>query len=105
MADGAALGLGMAEHHPVASASFEVYAHVHARAVSSQLRAALRGAPMSQHSESEEARTELNDVSGPAHSYAYRVRATVNGPVGEVLAVRRRLAEIEAATLGRLHLA
>jgi len=99
------LGLGMAEHHPVASASFEVYAHVHARAVSSQLRAALRGAPMSQHSESEEARTELNDVSGPAHSYAYRVRATVNGPVGEVLAVRRRLAEIEAATLGPLHLA
>ena len=101
----AGAGLRVAESHSVASASFEMRAHVDTRAVSARLRAALRGAPMSQHSESEEARAEVNESSGPVHTYVYRVRATVNGPVGDVLAVRGDLADIDAATLGPLHLA
>jgi hypothetical protein len=62
---------------------------------------------MSQHSESEEAHDGAQGVElyAPAHAYTYRVQATVSGPVGDVLAVRADLADIEAATLGPLHLA
>jgi hypothetical protein len=105
---GAALGLRVTDRRPVTRATFEMHAEVYSRDVSAQLRAALRGAPMSQHSESEQAHAEDKggvDLYAPVHTYTYRVRATVNGPVGEVLAVRRRLADVEAAQIEPLHLA
>jgi len=105
---GPAVGLRVAERRSVSRASFDVHAEVYSRDVAAQLRAALRGAPMSQHSESEEAHTEDKggvELYAPVHAYAYRVRATVNGPVGDVLAVRRRLADVEAAEIEPLHLA
>jgi hypothetical protein len=104
---GSGVGLRVAERRPVTRASFGVHAEVYAREVATQLRAALRGAPMSQHSESEEAHAEDKGIElyAPVHSYAYRMRATVDGPVGDVLAVRRRLADIEAAEIEPLHLA
>ena len=104
---GPAVGLRVAERRPVTQASFDMRAEVYSRDVSAQLRGALRGAPMSQHSESEEAHDGAEGVElyAPAHAYTYRVQATVNGPVGDVLAVRGDLADIEAATLGPLHLA
>ena len=104
---GPAVGLQVAERRPVSRASLDVQAEVYSRDVSAQLRAALRGAPMSQHSESEEEHAENKGVElyAPVHSYTYRVRATVNGPVGDVLAVRRRLADVEAAEIEPLHFA
>jgi hypothetical protein len=104
---GAPVGLRVGDRHPVTRATFDVHAEVYARAVASQLRGALRGAPMSQHSENEAEHAEDKggvDLYAPVHSYTYRVRATVNGPVDEVLAVRRRLAEVEAAQIEPLHL-
>jgi hypothetical protein len=103
---GPTVGLRVAERRAVSRASFGVNAEVYSRDVAAQLRAALRGAPMSQHSESEEAHAEDRGVElyAPVHSYVYRVRATVNGPVGDVLAVRRLLADVEAAALESLHL-
>jgi hypothetical protein len=104
---GDALGLRVTERRPVSTASFGVHAEVYARDVSAQIRAALEGAPMSQHSESETEHAEGKGVElyAPVHSYSYSVRATMNGPVDDVLAVRRRLAGIEAAQLEPLHLA
>ena len=101
------VGLRVTERRPVSTASFDVHAEVYARDVSAQIRAALQGAPMSHHSENEAAHAEDKGVElyTPVHSYTYRVRATVNGPLDDVLAVRRRLADIEAAQLEPLHLA
>ena len=96
---GPALGLHVKKPRAVARASFAMHAEADSRDVSAQLRAALRGAPMSQHAESE---AEHADAS--VHAYAYRVRATVNGPVEDVLAVRRRLGAVEAAQIEPLRL-
>jgi len=103
---GAASGLRVAERRPVSRASFGMRAEVYSRDVAAQLRGALRGAPMSQHTETETAHAGAQGVElyTPAHEYTYRVQATVNGPVGDVLAVRGDLADIEAATLDPLHL-
>jgi hypothetical protein len=104
---GASVGLQMAERHPASRATFGVHAEVYSREVAARLRDALRSAPKSQHSESEEAHAQDTGVElyAPAHAYTYRVRATVDGPVGDVLAVRRRLADVEAAQIEPLHLA
>ena len=103
---GPAVGLRVAERRPVSRASFGVHAEAYSRDVSARLRAALRGAPMAQHSESEEEHAESKGVElyAPVHSYTYRVRATVNGPIGDVLAVRRLLADVAAAEIEPLHL-
>lgn len=101
---GRALGLRVAERKSVARATFAMHAEAHARNESAQLRSALRGAPMSQHSESEQEHAATTGGS-PVHSYTYRVQATVNGPVGAVLDVRRRLAEVAAARIEPLQLA
>jgi hypothetical protein len=99
-------GLRVTERRPVARASFGMRAEVYSRDVAAQLRGALRGAPMSQHTENEEAHSGAEGVElySPAHAYTFRVQATVNGPVGDVLAVRGDLADIPAATLGPLRL-
>jgi hypothetical protein len=109
--DGSEVGLRVADRHPVNAASFGFAAQVYARDVSAEIRAALRALPpgvhLTQHSEHEEEHAESKGVElyAPTHHYMYRVNGTVAGPVGEVLAVRRRLADIEAVKLDPVHLA
>jgi hypothetical protein len=108
---GTALGLRIADRHPIATASFAVAADVYARDVATQIRAVVRALPagvhLTQHSEHEEEHAENRGVElyAPAHHYAYRVRGTLAGPVDGVLAVRRQLGDIEAVRLEPLHLA
>ena len=78
---------------------------VSTRDVAAQARAALSGAPMSRHSESETEHATSGDRGRSVHVYAYRLSATVDGPVGDVLAVRRRLAAVEAAKIGPVRVA
>jgi len=100
---GRPLGLRVAEQRSVVCATFAMHAEASARDVSARLRATLRGAPTSQYSESEHEHS--GSTGGVAvHSYTYSVRATVDGPVGDVLDVRRRLAQIDAARIEPLHL-
>jgi hypothetical protein len=108
---GAPLGLRVADHHPVASASFRFAAEVFSRDVSSAIRTILRALPagvrFEQHAESEDEHTEHKGVElyAPVHHYAYRVRGKPVGPLGGILEVRRRLGEIEAVVLEPLQLA
>jgi hypothetical protein len=107
---GTALGLRVADRHPVGAASFDFAAEVYAREVSTRIRSVVRALPpgvhATQHSEHEEEHAADTGVElyAPAHHYAYRVRASLTGPVGEVLEVRRRLGEIEAVQLEALRL-
>jgi hypothetical protein len=108
---GKPLGLRIADRHPVTTATFGLSAEVYARDVSTQIRAVMATLPAgvhaTQHSEQEEEHTTHKGVElyAPAHHYIYRIRATLSGPVDGVVAVRRRLAEIEAVQLEPLHLA
>jgi hypothetical protein len=101
---GPAVGLRAVARRPVARAAFETHADVAARDVAAGLRAALKGAPMSAHAESEEAHASSQGAGGLVQTYAYRVRATVDGSVADVLAVRHRLAAIDVAQIGPLRL-
>ncbi len=93
------------------SASFAFSADVYARDVAGTIRGIVRALPpgvrATQHSEDETEHAEHKGVElyAPAHQYEYRVRATLGCPLAEVLAVRRRLADIEAVRLEPLHLA
>jgi hypothetical protein len=102
---GTGLGLRIADRHPVATASFGFAAEVYARDVSAQIRAVLGALPagvhLTRHTEHEEEHAESKGVElyAPTHHYVHRVSGTLAGPFGEVLAVRRRLADIEAVRL------
>jgi hypothetical protein len=108
---GRTLGLRIADRHPVTTASFAFAAEVYARDVAAQIRAIVRALPagvhFTQHSEHEEEHAESKGVElyAPTHHYAYRTNGVLAGPLGEVAAVRRRLADIEAVRLEPLHLA
>ena len=109
---GAALGLRVEDHHPVASASFRFAAEVFSRDVSSAIRAILKALPagvrFEEHAESEdESHTGAKGVElyTPVHHYAYRVKGKPVGPLGGILEVRRRLGEVEAVALEPLHVA
>ena len=45
------------------------------------------------------------ELYAPVHEYTYRMSGRVTGPVTGVLEVRRRLGDIEAASLEPLHVA
>ena len=107
---GGALGLKVADRHPVAGATFGLEAEVFSREVSATIRAALRvlpdGVRFTQHSEQEQEHAEDKGVElyAPAHHYVYRVRGRLAGPLEGILTVRRSLADIEAVRLTPLHL-
>jgi hypothetical protein len=108
---GSGVGLRVADRHPVADASFAVAAEVFSREVATDLRAVLGDLPagvhFTQHSEHEEDHAEEQgvDLYAPVHRYAYRMRGTIAGPLAAILAVRRRLGDIEAARIEPLRLA
>ena len=107
---GDALGLRVADRHPIPGATFALDAEVFSREVSATIRAALRPLPdgvrFTQHAEHEHEHTEDKGVElyAPAHHYIYRVQGRLAGPLESMLTVRRRLAEIEAVRLTPLHL-
>ena len=107
---GGGLGLRVIDRHPVASASFGLEAEAFSRDVTAAIRAALRALPdgvrLAQHSEQESEHSEDKGVElyAPAHHYTYRVQARLTGPVEGALAVRHRLADIEAVCLTPLRL-
>src|SRR5258706_13801628 len=109
---GGPVGLRIADHHPVASASFRFAAEVFSRDVSSAIRAILNALPagvrFEEHSESEEASQHEHkgvELYAPVHDYAYRVEGKAVGSLDGILDLRRRLAEIEAVALEPLALA
>lgn len=107
---GAPVDLRIADRHPVTSASFAFSADVYARDVAAAIRGVVRALPggvhTTQHGESEAEHAEHEGVElyAPAHHYEYHVRATLAGPVAGVIAVRRRLVDIEAVRLEPLRL-
>jgi len=107
---GGAVGLRLAGRHAVAGASFAVEAEVYSREVAADIRAALQAVPegvrVERDSEREEVRAEYAGVElyAPVHDYVYGVAARVAGAPAGVLAVRRRLAGIEAVRVSPLHL-
>jgi hypothetical protein len=108
---GSGVGLRMVDRHPVATGSFTFATEVYSRDVSAQIRAIVEPLPLgvrlTQHSESEDERTDATGVElyAPVHDYVYRTRGTLEGPVDGILEIRRRLGEIEALQLEPLQLA
>ena len=107
---GGAVGMRIADRHPLTGASFRFSVEVYSREVATQIRLALRALPpgvrFEQQSEHEEEHADAKGVElyAPEHHYAYRASGTLVGPVAGVLDVRRGLGEIEAVTLAPLHL-
>ena len=107
---GSRVGLRVADRHPVADASFAFAASVFSRKVATDIRAVVRDLPpgvqVTQDSEDEEEHDEEQGINlyAPVHRYAYRVRGTIGGPLGDILDIRRRLGEIEAVRIEPLHL-
>jgi hypothetical protein len=103
------IGLRVERSHPVAGASFVVRVETFSREVSSAVRGALDALPpgvrVEDRQESEQSTAEGHGVElyAPIHDYTYTLWARVTGPIAGVLEVRRRLSEIEAATLEPLH--
>jgi hypothetical protein len=77
--------------------------------VAASVRAALHALPadvrVEERQESEQSTGDGHGVElyAPLHDYTYALSGRVTGPVGGVLEVRRRLAEIEAAVLESLY--
>jgi hypothetical protein len=103
------IGLRIERRHPVAGVRFDVQVETFSREVASAVRAAIDAPPegirVESRQESEKSTGEAHGVAlyAPVHDYTFTLTARVTGPVAGVLEVRRRLSEIEAATLGPLH--
>jgi len=104
------IGLSVERTHAVSGARFDVRAEAFSREVASALRSVIDSPPPgvrlesrqeSEHSLGEEHHVDLYDR---VHHYTYELSVRVVGPIAGVLGVRRRLAEIEVATLEPLHL-
>ena len=95
--------------HGIESASFAVHVETFSREVSAEVRGALEPLPagvrLDNRQEQEESTGEPHRVElyAPVHGYSYRMSGRVTGPVVGVLEVRRRLGEIEAASLEPLY--
>jgi hypothetical protein len=103
------VGLRVERVHGIESASFAVHVETFSREVSAAVRDALDPLPaavrLDDRQEKEESTGEPHTVElyAPVHEYSYRMSGRVTGPVAGVLEVRRRLGEIEAASLEPLH--
>jgi len=103
------VGLRVERMHGIESACFVVHVETFSREVSSAVRGALDALPdgvrLENRQEQEESTGEPHGVElyAPVHEYSYRMSGRVTGPVAGVLEVRRRLGEIEAASLEPLH--
>jgi hypothetical protein len=103
------VGLRVERMHGIESACFVVRVETFSREVSAAVRYALDALPagvrLENRQEQEKSTGEPHGVElyAPVHEYAYRVSGRVTGPVAGVLDVRRRLGEIEAASLESLH--
>jgi hypothetical protein len=106
---GKEVGLRVERVHGIESASFAVHVETFSREVSAAVRDALDPLPaavrLDDRQEQEESTGEPHGVElyAPVHEYSYRMSGRVTGPVAGVLEVRRRLGEIEAASLESLH--
>ena len=102
---GEEIDLRVERSHPVAGASFVVRVETFSREVSSAVRAAFDPLPpgirVGDRQEVERSTAEGQGVElyAPMHDYTYTLSARVIGSASGVLEVRRRLSEIEAATL------
>jgi hypothetical protein len=107
---GEAVGLRVERVHGIESASFVVHVETFSREVSAAVRGVLDALPagvrLENRQEQEESTGEPHRVElyAPVHEYTYRVSGRVTGPVAGVLEVRRRLGEIQAASLDSLHM-
>ena len=103
------VGLRVERVHGIESASFAVHVETFSREVSAAVRDALDPLPaavrLDDRQEQEESTGEPHGVElyAPVHEYSYRMSGRVTGPVAGVLEVRRRLGEIEAASLEPLY--
>jgi hypothetical protein len=103
------VGLRVERSHEVAGASFVFRIDTFSRDVAASVRAALHALPadvrVEERQESEQSTGDGHGVElyAPLHDYTYALSGRVTGPVGGVLEVRRRLAEIEAAVLESLY--
>jgi hypothetical protein len=103
------VGLRVERSHEVAGASFVFRIDTFSRDVAAAARAALHALPadvrVEERQESEQSTGDGHGVElyAPLHDYTYALSGRVTGPVGGVLEVRRRLAEIEAAVLESLY--
>ena len=106
---GEEVGLRVESAHGIDSASFVVRIETFSREVSADVRTALNALPtgvrLEDRQEQEDSTGEPHRVElyAPVHEYSYRVSARIEGPIAGVLEVRRRLGEIEAASLESLH--
>jgi hypothetical protein len=103
------VGLRIERVEGIESASFAVHVETFSREVSAAVRGALdplpAGVRLENRQEQEESTDEPHRIElyAPVHEYSYRLSGRVTGPVAGVLEVRRRLGEIEAASLESLH--
>jgi len=103
------VGLRVERSHPVEGVTFAFRVETFSREVAAAVRAALGAVPgvrVEDRQEREQVTPEGGrgvELYAPLHDYAYTLSGRVTGPVAAVLDVRRRLAEIESASLEALH--
>jgi len=107
---GRGAGLALAERHRVAGASFAFTVETFSRDVAQDVHATLASPPpgvtIVDRDESAETHGDEKGLTffAPGHAYAYRARGRATGGLDGVLALRRRLGEIEAVALEPVHL-
>ncbi len=100
----------MADHAVIQSASFAFRAETPSREAASRIKAALHHVPAGVALADDE-REEIDpDAAGvelyaPAPAYTFRASGRITGPFDGVLAMRRRLRELDFVSLERLQLA
>ena len=108
--EGAAAGLGLAEHHRVRGAHFgfsiETFSREVGKAVHEMLETLPPDVTIADRNEGAEGHDDHKGVElyAPVHDYVYRATGTVRGSFDGVRAARGRLEAIEAVVLDALHL-
>jgi hypothetical protein len=103
------LGIRVAEHAVITSASFAFRAQTPSREAASRIKAALHHVPADVALADDE-REEIDpDAAGvelyaPAPAYTFRASGRITGPFEGVLAMQRRLRELDFVTLEGLQL-
>jgi hypothetical protein len=103
------LGIRLADHAVIASASFAFRAETPSREAASRIKAALHHVPAGVALTDDELEEFDPDAEGvelyaPAHAYSFRLSGRVTGTFDGVLAIQRRLRELGLVTVGRLAL-